>query len=515
MPLSQVNFPHKAPTFGFMPATGQGSITAVGNVFFVDSGSANAANATGNGKRPDKPFSTIDYAVGQCTANNGDVIFVAPGHTEDMSAAGSLDLDVAGIRIVGLGNGRERPTITYSATGADIDVDAANITLENFFIDVTGVDAVSAGLDVNAADFTLQNCEVLMADSGGQATEFIITATAADRMRVLNNVFRSPNAGANNAISIEGTPDGIEIAHNHIYGDFADACIHNPTSNVATNLMIHHNYLQNDQDGDHAIELVSASTGVIHDNMLVTDAIATAGDFGACTNHNNTYADDGATDAASVPFPETATTGGATLSLVADRLGSDADTDAIAAALYGSAGIATFPAGAAAANAVSMAEVLRYTQEIVSGVSVTRNPILGIKVNKTAANLPASTTQDIFTISGGRVLVTSLTGEVTTVVQSQACNLSVVHVTTVGGDITLASVVEINADEAGTLYVVEGDGTALVPQSSGAVLNSSGSGPMILAEGTINITTSATNTGATAWELWYWPLDSGASVASA
>lgn len=547
MPLSQVNFPHKAPTFGFLPATGQGSVTAVGNVFFVDSGSPNAANATGNGKRPDKPFSTIDYAVGQCTANNGDVIFVAPGHTEDMAAAGSLDLDVAGVRIVGLGNGRERPTITYSATAGDIDVDAANVTLENFFIDVTGIDAVTGAIDVNAADFTLQGCEILMADSGGQATRCVVGATEADRMRIVGNVVRSTTAGAASFVNLVGTADGTEIAYNHIYGDFSVAAIENATSNVLTNVKIHHNYIQNDNNGNWAIELVSATTGVIHDNHIVTDAIATAVDWGACAAFNNLYFDDGDTDSNGTEIPTAQTTGGMDLVTIGDRLGADADTSSISAALFGSAGIATWPAsaapangvsiaeairyiddalqgsngvvtwasGAAPANGVSIAEGLRYVSEILSGVSVARNPILGIKVNKTGATLPATTTQNIFTISGGRVLVTSLTGEVTTVVQAQACNLSVNLVTDVGGDIVLASTVDINADEAGTLYVVEGDGTALVPQSSGAVLNSSGSGPMILAEGTINIQTSATNTGATAWELWYFPLDTGATVASA
>ena len=535
MPLSQVNFPHKAPTFGFLPATGQGSITALGNVFFVDSASANAANATGNGKRPDKPFATIDYAVGQCTANNGDVIFVAPGHTEDVSAAGSIDLDVAGIRVVGLGNGRDRATITFSATGGDIDVDAANITFEGFHIDITGVDAVTAAIDVNAADFTLRDCEILMADSAGQATRCVVGATAADRLRVINNVVRSTDAGAASFVNLVGTADGTEIAHNHIYGDFSVAAIENATSNVLTNLSIHHNYIQNDNNGNFAIELVSACTGVIYDNYLVTDAVATAADWGACQNFRNYYADDGDADTKAIEIPLTSSTG------------STQDLTNVIDALYGSTGIATWPASAAPANGVSMAEALRYmddalqgtngvvtwaagaapangvsiaeglryVSEIVAGVSVTQNPILGIKVNKTAFTLPASTTGNIFTVSGGRVLVTLLTGEVTTVVQAQACNLSVVHVTTVGGDITLASTVDINADEAGTLYVVEGDGTALVPQSSGAVLYSSGSGPMVLAEGTMNITTSATNTGATSWELWYFPLDSGASVASA
>jgi hypothetical protein len=48
-----------------------------------------------------------------------------------------------------------------------------------------------------------------------------------------------------------------------------------------------------------------------------------------------------------------------------------------------------------------------------------------IVASKASATLPATTTQNLFTISGGRVLVKGLIGEVTTVVQAQACNLKV------------------------------------------------------------------------------------------
>ena len=50
---------------------------------------------------------------------------------------------------------------------------------------------------------------------------------------------------------------------------------------------------------------------------------------------------------------------------------------------------------------------------------------LGFRADKTSATLPASTTQNLFTIAGGRVLIKMLFGEVTTVVQAQACNLKV------------------------------------------------------------------------------------------
>jgi hypothetical protein len=128
-----------------------------------------------------------------------------------------------------------------------------------------------------------------------------------------------------------------------------------------------------------------------------------------------------------------------------------------------------------------------------------------IVASKASATLPATTTQNLFTISGGRVLVKGLIGEVTTVVQAQACNLKV-SVDPSGGGTTydVAANLDINADEAGTLYSVEGDGTALLGASAGAVTTAIGNG-FVCNPGTVLITTSATNTGATKWDLYYVP----------
>ena len=57
-------------------------MSTTGNVFFVKSTGPNAADDPGHGKSPSKPFATIDYAVGQCTASNNDFIWVMPGHVE-------------------------------------------------------------------------------------------------------------------------------------------------------------------------------------------------------------------------------------------------------------------------------------------------------------------------------------------------------------------------------------------------------------------------------------------------
>ncbi|MCR4338510.1 MAG: hypothetical protein NUW01_01340 [Gemmatimonadaceae bacterium] len=346
-----------------------------GNVFWVDSGIGN--NSGAHDGSITKPFATIDYAVGRCTATNGDVILVAPGHAETISAAGGIDLDVAGISVIGLGNDRDRPTISFTATASDMDVDANDIYVENIHFDMTGIDAVAAGIDVNAAGFSLVGCDILMADSGGQATRGIVGATAADRMKILGCTIRSTTAGAASAINLVGTADGVEIGHNYIYGDFSVASIENATGagNLHSNLDIHDNYIQNDNNGNWAIELVADSTGTIRKNHIVTDAIATAVDWGACSAFGNLYFDDGSTDANATEIPTAQTTGGMDLATIGERLGTDADTSPISAMLGGTAGITTIPAAAVPGDGVNVFELLRMIWANQCGTAANENGI--------------------------------------------------------------------------------------------------------------------------------------------
>jgi hypothetical protein len=137
----------------------------------------------------------------------------------------------------------------------------------------------------------------------------------------------------------------------------------------------------------------------------------------------------------------------------------------------------------------------------------------GFTAAKAAATLPATGNQTIFTISGGRCLVSLLLGQVTTLCDATATNLKVTSVPTTGSAVDVAANLAIANFEAGALLVVEGDGTALIGTSAGA-----GFAPALVTVnwvvpvGVLRITTSATNAGATKWDIWYHPLDAGASI---
>lgn len=355
------------------------------NVLWVDSNGA--ANGDGSFQRP---YSSFENATNKASA--GDMIVGKEGHAEVISAAASLVCDINGVSYIGLGNSRRRPTFTFTATASDIDVTGTDVTFSNLYFDVTGVDAVVGAIDPSASDFTIENCEILMADACGQCTRFLITTSDCNRMRFVNNVVRSPNAGAASVINIVGTPDGIEIAGNKITGDFSVGCLENAACNIATNMEIAHNILQNDQNAAEVIDFDSAVTGWCHHNLFITDAIATAADLGSMLSWENQFADDGVADATATPYPETVTTGGHSLAQINAALGGEADaaatgavtatdtlvsyvkqlvtqngieldTDTLGDILYGTSGIATFPSAAAAANGVSLAAALRHMSE--------------------------------------------------------------------------------------------------------------------------------------------------------
>lgn len=269
MPSRATNFPKGFPnglTVRGMPLLS----SYPGNIFWVDSnGGANGGKGTF-----DRPFDTIDYAVGRCTAGNGDIIMVKAGHVETVTAAGGLDLDVSGIAIVGLGTGSMRPTINFTtAVGADMDVDAADITMVNFLF-TGGIDALTGPIDVNSSDFSLLNCE--WRDVTGQATDVIVADANADRL-LIDGYWHNgaAAAGANSAIALIGMDNPV-IRNFKITGNFAVSAIDCRTTAVV-DLDISGGYIWTKNSADLCIkDTITGSTGKIGPdlNFMLTDNAA-------------------------------------------------------------------------------------------------------------------------------------------------------------------------------------------------------------------------------------------------
>lgn len=218
-------------------------------------------------------FSSLEACLnsGDVVADRGDVILLAPGHAEAVNSAGAIDIDIAGISIIGLGQGSLRPTFTFGGVvGADIDIDAANISIENCIFDLTGVDNLTAPIDVNAANFTFRNNRVIHGSASGQAALALLTDANASGLQVLDNEFvGSTDAGTTTAVRLVGGAD-IRIEGNSFFGSYGagNGAIENITTAV-TRLTIRNNRIANNTaSSTKAITAVAGTTGQISNNNM-------------------------------------------------------------------------------------------------------------------------------------------------------------------------------------------------------------------------------------------------------
>jgi hypothetical protein len=225
-----------------------------GNIFFVDSNNVDGDDTTNSGPNPNIPFITIDYAVGQCTASNGDVIYVMPGHNETIVSATSLVVDVAGVSIIGLGRGRNRPVLDFDDTAGSIEMDAANTRLSNIVLNAS-VSAVVIGVNVDADDVELDNLEFTFEATGNDFVT-MIDVDAFDRATIANCFFRAESgaAGAAEAIRLDDC-HYVRITDNQFTGQWSDAAIIGEGA-AGTDLLVANNFIYNaDTTDSNAIDL--------------------------------------------------------------------------------------------------------------------------------------------------------------------------------------------------------------------------------------------------------------------
>lgn len=149
-----------------------------------------------------------------------------------------------------------------------------------------------------------------------------------------------------------------------------------------------------------------------------------------------------------------------------------------------------------------------------------RTILLGRQVDRPTATLPQSTDQAIFSVTGGRVLLTSLVGQVTTAIGAGTTpDLKIKYnPTATGSDFDLCTAVSIASDAVGQAYYIAGNvasvGALLVGGAVGQA-NPVFSQPLLVPAGDIEIDMDESVTGSVRWTVTYIPYDNGASVAAA
>lgn len=273
--MGLTNFPNGISSQG-VPVSAGGRMTT-GSVFFVDSNTGSNGN---KGTSSDKPFADIDYAVGRCTANKGDIIYVMPGHVEDLadtSTSGAIDLDVAGISVIGIGSGSLQPRIDFNHADSDFFIGADNVTVENMHFEAT-VTGVKIGVNIeDGVDYaTVRNCRFTAETVG--TDEFLVsiqTNDASNYATIEGCTIIMDAAGAVAAIGFVKDTLGTIVRNCYIQGDFSTACIEGITTK-SDNLLIDSNIIINGDplgglNTEPCIELLTGTSGIIKDNYCACD----------------------------------------------------------------------------------------------------------------------------------------------------------------------------------------------------------------------------------------------------
>jgi hypothetical protein len=233
------------------------------DIWFVHSGTG--TNAAGYGRNPDKPVATLNYAVGLATASKGDVIYVMPGHAESYGTGAGFTINKAGLRIIGLGWGANRPTFTMTHADAASSITAASVQFENVRF-VAGITAVKVGVQVTAVtDAVFRNCEWYWGDTTGRDFIVSLNMTAGSHRALVENcrfLAEPAVAGAASAVKLTGASHNVVVRNNEFMGDYSVACLEGITT-LSQGLMFLNNLVHNTDADEPYLEVLTGTTGVI------------------------------------------------------------------------------------------------------------------------------------------------------------------------------------------------------------------------------------------------------------
>lgn len=277
---------------------------STGDRYWVHSGTG--TDGTAYGFTPDKPYATIDYAVSQCTASKGDIVFVMPGHAEDITTATAINCDVAGVIIQGIGEGNLIPTVSTTAAAGALTVGAANVTIRNIRFLANFATGTTQGIAIAAAGdgCTLDGVQFRDTSAANEYLIHINVATTVTDLTIKNCSFVTAAGSMTNSILFAGTSTDCVIEDNYFFVDSSDSVIDHATG-ASVNICIRRNVVINADTGaaGYCVQLKSDGTGVVHDNRLAYNNVAAEIGVGAAAwwfeNYaSNTIAESGLLDPA-------------------------------------------------------------------------------------------------------------------------------------------------------------------------------------------------------------------------
>lgn len=185
------------------------------NVFYVDS---NNGATTNDGLTRTSALTTLALALAKCTDSKGDCVVLMPGHAETLSSTTTTIANI-GVTVVGMGNARNRPTITAGAADVSaITLSGSSCQFKNirFVSSTSQTSKASVVISITGADNILDGCTI---EHGSTGSLDGIKLTAAARTVIKNCIFLGTGTAAQCAIQVKSNLRDAQISDNQFnYG---------------------------------------------------------------------------------------------------------------------------------------------------------------------------------------------------------------------------------------------------------------------------------------------------------
>lgn len=212
-------------------------------------------------------YSSIEAAVAAASPARGDVVLVAPGSNFAQSDADSWDVE--GVEVIGLGNGNNRPTITFNDTAAEITIGASGVRVSNirFLASVSGISR-AIDLDSGFSGHRIDNCE-FGHDAAGDDFIVSVRGRGVDNVVIEDNDFLLENAAGPTDGVLLNDANFARVRRNYITGDFTNGGVTLDTD-ASLNVQIEDNTIVNHDSDGVCIRAGVTSTGLAARNQMAT-----------------------------------------------------------------------------------------------------------------------------------------------------------------------------------------------------------------------------------------------------
>ena len=276
-----------------------------GNVYWVDENGGGGSKGTFS-----HPVATLAAAVALCTASNGDIIVMKPGHNENISSDGALDMNIADVCVVGTGTGSNQAKITFdTADTASIDITAANVSFVNVWFEANFAN-VDGAIDVEATGtyFTIQGCRFTASAAATDFEEVINLAAAANYFSFIgNDVHLIEGTDGESLVHTVGESLGMRVIGNNIVMEASESIFDLDATAITGGPIFRDNFMVNlTAAADYCVEIDATTVGHFCDERYacggeaIPIAVTTASFFVNCEGTE-------LPDVSSLRFPKTAT----------------------------------------------------------------------------------------------------------------------------------------------------------------------------------------------------------------